>query len=242
MSTIFQVLEYSRAPVVGGIIKGVKIIGCKSRNGRTYPQAVLRAAKPLYENAPVYLFHPSESEKRRGSRQLPDHIGSLTNIRERGNNGSIEGLYGDLVLRQSHPMTGVICESDGRNFGLSHNANVEMNDDKREVLSIVEVNSVDLVDNPATNQNLFEEEDMEGLKEMQEAATKSAERMDAIEGKLDTVIETLAKPAEKPPAEKPKQRITALEDVTNGDEGEGPKPMGNTHQELLVACRGFRTT
>ena len=247
MSTLCQVLEYSRAPVVGGVIVGVKVIGCKSRNGRTYPQAVLRAAKPLYENCPVFMFHPSDPEKRKGSRQLADHFGSLVNIRERGEHGNITGLFADLIVKQQHPMAGMVCESDGQNFGLSHNAIVEMNDDKTEVVSIVEVNSVDLVDHPATNQNLFEEEDVrEELKELSEAVAGMRTALDGYNERHDkrlVVLEELLekREAEVKLAEKPKQRVTAFEDVTP-EEGDGPKPMGDTHQELLDACRGFRTT
>ena len=77
-----HVLEYSRAPVVDGVIKGVKIIGTKSNNGRSYPQAVLTQAMAMYEGQQVYMLHPTAREKRQGSRQLDalddavDHWGS----------------------------------------------------------------------------------------------------------------------------------------------------------------------
>lgn len=241
VSTICQVLEYSRAPVVGGIIKGVKIIGTRSRNGRTYPQAVLRAAKPLYENAPVFLFHPTDLEKRRGSRQLPDHIGSLVNVRERGEAGEITGLYADLVLKQAHPMTGVICESDGREFGLSHNANCVLNDDQTEVLEILRVDSVDLVDDPGTTTNLFEEEDMD-LAEMEAATKANSDDIKVLgegQGKILALLEGMQS---KPPADStPKvKRISALEPVVrSGDKDETLPTYGHSPQDFARGLRGI---
>lgn len=234
MGTHCHVLEYSRAPVVDGVIKGVKIIGEKSRNGRVYPQAVLTQAMSLYEGTAVYMLHPSDREKKRGSRQLDDHFGTLMDVREIAGK---PGLFCDLHTKQSHPMAGMIMENaEGATFGLSHNAVVEFGDDGTTVTKIVRVNSVDLVDQPATNHNLFEEdEDME-LKEMQEALAAQdkgfTERIEAMETKLLGVLESL-----KPPAGRSKL-ISALEAVTAGDGGE-PVPVGKTHDDFLACAQGF---
>ncbi len=236
-----HVLEYSRAPVENGVIKGVKIIGTKSRNGRVYPQAVLNQAMSLYEGQQVYMLHPTAREKRQGSRQLDDHFGTLMDVREIPGKS---GMFCDLHTKQSHPMAGLIMENaEGSTFGLSHNAVVEFGEDGTTVTKIVRVNSVDLVDQPATTTNLFEE-DME-LKELQDAlaAERKAtdERMDAFEAKILGVLESF-KPAEKP-AEKPKptKRISALETVTEGEEGE-PAPIGKSHDDFLNCARGFSNT
>ncbi|HUS38798.1 MAG TPA: hypothetical protein VMX74_05075 [Pirellulales bacterium] len=229
MSIRCQVLEYSRATVKDGVIEGVKIIGTQSRNGRRYPRLVLSAAKHLYEGAGVFIFHPNGSEKRKGSRQLCDHFGSLSNIQER------DGLFGDLLIKQSHPMAQFILENaDGKQFGLSHNAVVEMDESKTVVTKIISVNSVDLVDNPATTQNLFEEEDME-LKQVVDAFE---ERLGAFEEKIIGVLEA-AKPA--PPIEKPeKKRIAVLEKI---EAVEGVEPtIGNSHGELLAVLHGYSLT
>ena len=237
-----HILEYSRAPVVDGVLVGVKILGTTSRNGRTYPQSILRDAMPLYEGQQVYMLHPTAREKKRGSRQLDDHFGTLMDVRE------IEGkpgLFADLHTKQSHPMAGLIMENaEGSTFGLSHNAVVEFGEDGTTITKIVRVNSVDLVDQPATNHNLFEDkEDME-LKVMQEAlaAERKAtdERMDAFEAKILVVLEAL-KPAEKKePPTIPIRRITALENVGEG-EGE-PTPIGKSHEDFLNCARGFSNT
>ena len=230
-----HVLEYSRAPVVDGVIKGVKIIGLTSTNGNTYPLDVLRKAMPLYEGAPVYMLHPNNREQKRGSRQLDAHLGSLANIQARA-----DGLYGDLALRQSHPCAGLILENLSKPFGLSHNAICDCNKETQEVLEIMRVNSVDLVDNPGTTTNLFEE-DME-LKDMQDFAVAQdkaiAERLDAFETKMIAVLES-HKPAEKP-ADKPRRRISAIETRDAGDEEEAPLyELG--HEAFAAGLRGINT-
>jgi len=92
-----HVLEYSQPTIRGNTIERVKIIGLESANGRRYPAAVLQAAVPLYESAPVFICHPDPREKRRGSRMLRDHLGNLENVSGNGN-----GLFGDLRIK-GHP-------------------------------------------------------------------------------------------------------------------------------------------
>lgn len=41
-----------------GVIRGVKLIGFESKNGRTYPPSVLKGAVHLYEGAKVNIDHP----------------------------------------------------------------------------------------------------------------------------------------------------------------------------------------
>ena len=238
MAIIRHVVEYTRALVSDGVILGVKIVGTKSRNGYRYTVDALTKAVALYENAPVYILHPDSREKRRGSRQLDAHFGSLKRVRVHG-----DGLFGDLHVRQSHHMAGVILESDGRNFGLSHNVHVEMSGDETEVTRIVSVHSVDLVDNPATTISLFEEEDMVTLEEISEALCKSkgeilSEVSKIIDERLVQLTES-EKPADKP---KKPERIHALEaaPADNGD-GDGPPQIGNSHEAFLGVVRGFDT-
>ena len=237
MNVRVQVLEYCRAPVKDGVIRGVKIIGTKSRNGRTYPVEVLRAAKPLYEGTAVYMFHPSDREKRKGSRQLDDHIGHLMNIRERGDGADKFGLFGDLHIKQSHPMAGLILENLDKPIGMSHNAVCDMNDEETEVLKIFSVNSVDLVDHPATNENLFESEELDemSIEEITKAQAATDAKVDALTGKLDTVLEAIQKKPEP-------TRMQALEAI-KGDAGDGDEApsIGNSHDAFLDVVRGFST-
>ena len=138
-----------------GIIRGVKIIGQKSANGRTYPADVLRTAAPLYEGAKVYVDH---GEGSRDPRSYADLIGRLTNVRfEAG------ALYGDLRLNLKHRLAEQLlfdAEHAPAQIGLSHDAEGEMGRDK-VVKRITRVRSVDLVTAPATTAGLFESVDHE---------------------------------------------------------------------------------
>jgi hypothetical protein len=231
MSVRLQVVEYTQARVKNGVIEGVKICGTKSRNGRHYPQAVLDAAINLYEEAPVYVFHGRKGKRERNP---GEHFGALRNVHAQADGKIGTGLYGDLHVKQSHPMAQFVLESDGRQFGLSHNADVDMNDDETEVLKILAINSVDLVDDPATTVNLFEEVDEMTLEEFQAEQAKTDKRFEALEGTLATVLEAVTKEPEKP-----KGRITALEAIVP-EEG-APTPIGNSHEAFLDAVRGFST-
>jgi hypothetical protein len=234
MAIVHHILEYSQASVRDGVIRGVKIVGIQSRNGYRYPVPILTAAVPLYEDAPVYVLHPDAKEKRQGTRNLDDHFGSL-----KGVHTTADGMFGDLHVKQTHPFAGMVLESDGRKFGLSHNVRVTMNEDKTEVTEIVSVNSVDLVDNPATTDNLFEEIDMETLAELVAANTALDEKVDALQGTLTEVLEAVkAKPDPKP---KPKKRITALETITVTEGDEEAVPIGNSHADFLDVVQGFST-
>ncbi len=251
MSIRIQVLEYSRAPVVDGVIVGVKIVGTRSRNGHRYPQEVLDRSRQLYEGTGVYMLHPTRREKMHNARVLDDHIGTLMNIRA-GSDGKIgTGLFGDLHIKQSHPMAQFILESDGREFGLSHNVVVEMNDEETEVLEIISVNSVDLVENPATTTNLFEESEEMEMQERDEALTK---KLEALDVRLTTVLEAVKEPDPKElsarvaeletqlkEAKGKRARVSTLEQVTDPEAGGDPTPIGNSHDAFLDVVRGFST-
>lgn len=235
-----QVLEYSEPGVRGSVIVGVKVVGTKSRNGREYPLSVLREAIPLYEDAPVFLAHPDAREKRQGSRQTKDHFGSLERAFVDG-----KGLFANLRVKRSHGLAKRILETAATGkFGLSHNAVVRMTDDENTVTEILEVKSVDLVNNPATSKNLFEGADMA------DTAVVEAETADATPGFEEKVLDTLDKITSRMDAleakpvleseDKPVKRLTALE-TRDVEEGEAPK-IGNTHDDFLDALRGFPVT
>lgn len=250
MSQRIQVLEYSNAVVDAelGVIKGVKIIGVKSENGYGYPAGVLRKAKALYENAPVFVLHPDARERKNGDRQLADHFGSLKNVRERGFANQITGLFGDLHVKLSHPLAaGVLEAAPTARFGLSHNAIILMNDDQSEVTEILGVNSVDLVPSPATSKNLFEEHTVTSLENM-EIAPMSQEGLEQFSDQVaQKVLEAIKEETGSAHrrvrrkgggATRKSPRLSALEDRT----GDPETSTGNTHADFLGALRGFPVT
>ena len=239
-----QVLEYSEPGVRGSVIVGVKVTGTKSRNGREYPLDVLREAIPLYEDAPVYLNHGDAREKRQGSRRHKDHFGSLERAFVDG-----KGLFANLRVKRSHGQAKRILETAATGkFGLSHDVIVKMTDDEKTVTEIIEVNSVDLVNNPATTQNLFEGSDMT---DTAIAEPKPDEKpgfdvpkliadLEKLHGRLDALEALKPKPVTEGEGKKPVKRLTALEERTV-EEGEEPK-IGNTHEDFLAHLRGFSLT
>ena len=136
-----------------GVIRGVRVLGRVSKNGRTYLPQAITGAKPFYEGIRVNCDHPASA---RGDRSIADRIGWLAGVRE-----SDGGLRGDLHLILSHPFTPAVLEMAERNpsmIGLSHNAEgrITKQDGKNVVEEITRVRSVDLVADPATASGLFE--------------------------------------------------------------------------------------
>ena len=144
------------------VIRGVKLIGSRSKNGRDYPAQVLRDAVPLYEGVRVNVDHP---DKPNTPRRVSDRIGLIKSARYV--EGNSPGVYGDLHYNPKHSLAGQIgweAEHNPGALGLSHNASLRMGlkrDGRDQVEAIGAVRSVDLVADPATTQGFFEHEDPE---------------------------------------------------------------------------------
>jgi hypothetical protein len=143
--------SFERIDRDAGVIRGVRVIGLESKNGRRYLREAVQSAKPLYEGARVYLDHQEKGERPIGSRW-----GRLINVREAEDGG----LRADLEYLKDHPLTDQILEAAERfqDIGLSHDSlgRSRIQEGERVVYEIVEVNSVDLVEKPATTSNLWE--------------------------------------------------------------------------------------
>lgn len=138
----------------GRFIEGVKVIGLKSANGRSYDANGLRAAIGMYEGRQVNVDHPAKPGDPRSAR---DRFGWLEGI-----HAEPDGLYAKkLHYLKSHPMAEAVCEAAERNpalFGLSHNARgrERRGSDGPVVESILSVLSVDVVADAATTSSLRE--------------------------------------------------------------------------------------
>ena len=141
-----------------GIIKGVKIIGFNSQNGRRYTPEALKEAVPMYEGIKVNIDHPENGPTQQ--RSSHDRFGKFINVRFQEN----EGVFGDLLYLKNHPLAESVCEAAEREelndvFGMSHNAQGEGMVDKKGIFNvskITEVRHVDLVADPATTKSLTE--------------------------------------------------------------------------------------
>lgn len=140
-----------------GVIRGVKLCGLESRNGRRYPIETLQAALPLYENIPCNVNH--------GDSTAEDRLGCFRNPRLQE-----DGIYADLHYLKSHAMADKLAEAAERMphiLGFSHNAEGagQFIEGVWVIEKIEKLNSVDLVADPATTNGLFEGRNMKSLKE-----------------------------------------------------------------------------
>lgn len=145
-----------------GVLKGVKLIGLTSRNGRVYQPNALRKAQSLYEGAKVNVNHPKSGPL--SPRDYQDRLGVIREVQFRES----EGLFGDLHFNPKHPLAEQLvwdAEHNPRNVGVSHNvlARVTRDGQSTVVEEITHVQSVDLVADPAATLGLYEY-DQEGLK------------------------------------------------------------------------------
>jgi hypothetical protein len=139
-----------------GVLRGVKLLGLESRNGRKYSPAALETAKGLYEGARVNVNHPKGHPL--ATRDYQDRLGLVRNIALR----PADGLFGDFHFNPKHALAEQLlwdAEHTPENVGFSHNvqARTTRQGDETFVEAILKVHSVDLVADPATTCGLFEQ-------------------------------------------------------------------------------------
>lgn len=138
-----------------GVIRGVKLLGLKSRNGRSYLPDALDQAAALYEGAKVNVNHAKRHPL--APRDYQDRIGSMRNVQVRRD----EGLFADFHYNPKHALSEQLlwdAQHAPENVGFSHNvlARTSRHGDQIVVEAITAVESVDLVADPATTEGLFE--------------------------------------------------------------------------------------
>src|SRR3954469_20682359 len=148
-----QRLRVDRA---AGVIRGVKLLGLSSRNGRRYREDALLSAVGLYEGAKVNINHPKGSPL--SPRDYQDRLGVIRGVEFRAG----VGLFGDLHFNPKHVLSEQLvwdAEHAPQNVGLSHNVLARTVREGNETLveAITKVQSIDLVADPATTSGLFEQ-------------------------------------------------------------------------------------
>jgi hypothetical protein len=139
------------------VMRGVKILGAISKNGRVYTREAMRNGVSKYANALVNVNH----DKGPAPRGYEDRIGRLQNVRFQ-DDASGGGLYADFFYNPHHKLANQLlhdAENSPHNVGFSHNAKCRTRRDRdgRVVVEeIADVISVDLVADPATVNGLFE--------------------------------------------------------------------------------------
>lgn len=145
-----------RVDRAAGVLRGVKLIGLASLNGRRYRPEALAGAVGLYEGAKVNVNHPRHDPL--APRDYRDRLGVVRQVEFRPG----EGLFGNLHFNPKHALAEQLAwdaEHSPRNVGFSHNvlARLSREGDATIVEAITHVQSVDLVADPAATQGLFEE-------------------------------------------------------------------------------------
>jgi hypothetical protein len=163
MSELLQeYVDSARVPLgvdrAGGVIRGVKLLGLRSRNARRYCEDALRDATSLYEGTRVNVNHPKGHPL--SPRDYQDRLGVIRGVRFRVG----EGLFGDLYFNPKHALSEQLvwdAEHAPQNVGMSHNvlARTRRSGQETVVEAITKVQSIDLVADPATTAGLFEHAD-----------------------------------------------------------------------------------
>lgn len=162
-----------------GVLRGVKLIGLQSQNGRRYRPEALAAAVSLYEGAKVNVNHPHNGPL--APRDYRDRLGVVRQVEFRAD----EGLFGNLHFNPKHALAEQLAwdaENNPRNVGFSHNvlARLAREGDETVVEAITHVQSVDLVADPAATQGLFEQS---------EATSATSEASRAVPGPGDSAAD-----------------------------------------------------
>lgn len=147
-----------RVDRAAGVLRGVKLIGLESLNGRRYRPQALAAAIGLYEGAKVNVNHPLGGPL--APRDYRDRLGVIRQVEFRPD----EGLFGNLHFNPKHAVAEQLAwdaDHNPRNVGFSHNVLARLTREGAETLveAITHVQSVDLVADPAATQGLFEQEE-----------------------------------------------------------------------------------
>ncbi|MCA9040450.1 MAG: hypothetical protein KDA65_08895 [Planctomycetaceae bacterium] len=140
------------------VVRNVALAGRYSRNGYEYEAQALEDAVTLYEGKPVFLDHAYQSVRAQ-ERSARDLIGSVENVSYRD-----ERVRGDIrVLDTESGRTFLaLAESEVDVVGMSHVVLAERTLDRKRVIKIHEVISVDVVVSPATTSGLKEGMSLEG--------------------------------------------------------------------------------
>jgi hypothetical protein len=173
-----QRLRVDRA---AGVIRGVKLLGLTSRNGRRYREYALAEAVALYEGAKVNVNHPKGHPL--APRDYQDRLGIVRGVEFR----TAEGLFGDLHFNPRHALSEQLvwdAEHAPQNVGMSHNvlARTKREGDETVVEAITKVQSIDLVADPATTTGLYEQEAHAGVAGVEPKASPQSTSLGARQG------------------------------------------------------------
>lgn len=190
----------------------VKICGIKSKNKREYPIHVLQEALDKYEGHPVYLDHVQGNT----NRKYIERVGHISNPQIKA-----DGIYATLNVNPHHQLAESIWydfTNNTKKIGISQVVDAEM-DGGNKVTKILDVKSIDIVNNPATTYSLKEEIDEMAIlkneiaelrKELAETKINNSELKQSILSEIENV-----KPGQKPVAIVPMAELPKTENLVD---------------------------
>ncbi len=182
------------------VIRNAVLLGPVSKNGgkgyttRVYTAAAMRSAVTLYEGARGYFNHATaeDDELRGGGRDVRDFAGAWRNVRFDEAKTKLVGDFHIVNGPDGRQLADVAKRFPENSFGFSHDAAVAAElDEATETLNITRirsVNSVDVVDRPATTRSFFEHQTSEDDDVTTEAVTKATEAR--VKAEADLVLST----------------------------------------------------
>jgi hypothetical protein len=225
-----------RADLDKGILRNVRILGPKSRNGRLYPRHVVEAALSKYDGATVNLNHRSNQQI---DVDINNRFGRIKNPRM----DTDGGVRADLHFNPKHHYAETFrwwVEHDPKSVGFSHYSKQQaepkyIDGQWTEVIESIEfVASVDLVADAATTSGIFESV-LPGatVEPKPEEIAKSLATVDAFKAFLAALIAASAL--------KPEEKLSVVEDVLTGLDSapiDVATPTGESFALTRLARRG----
>lgn len=196
-----------------GIIRGVKLLGLRSKNKRNYDTpGVRKTAMEALKGAQVFIDHPAVPSQPRSYRDKIGVVGQNVSFLEG------KGHFGDIHYNPKHPCAEQFLwdvQNASKSLGMSVNAVVKSGKTDNSGDTVIEevqsIRSVDIVSKPATTAGMFEHEeegtdmDLETLKKQNEAT--EAELANTKKAHQDLMDKLNAMEAERA-AEKLKSEVT----------------------------------
>lgn len=211
----FEAIAEDRIDREKGIIRGVKLLGVRSKNRRDYETPGVReSAKKLLSGAAIYIDHPPTATTSRSYRDKFGVVGTAIEYRPG------HGHFGDIHFNPKNQVAEQFIWdvlNAPKSFGMSINSAVKYADNGRrnksgdQVVESIEVlRSLDVVTRPGTTDGIFEsEEEIMDLKALREKHPELVAEILAEGSK--SVTEQAELEAAKKEAAELKARLDALE-------------------------------
>ena len=145
----------------GTMVRGMKLLGLESKNGRTYDTHGVRSTgSDRLTGARVFLNHPAQATD---ARRYEDQIGSVVTAKYREG----QGHFGDVRFNPKHAVYEQLMwdiRNNPSGLGMSINASLRVGRQRDSAGRIVvegihSIRSVDIVTHPATTNGVFEHEE-----------------------------------------------------------------------------------